>query len=125
MKNKNGRGKLFGLIFTVGLFMFSFTAFGQSATTIKGEVLDMSCYMTRGAKGPGHKECAQGCLEKGLPAGILTKDGKVYLLVEDHSAADAYKEVLKHAAENVEVTGKVVNKNGVQALIVEKVKAAG
>src|SRR5699024_11503361 len=50
--------------------------------TITGEVLDMSCYMDHGAKGQGHKKCAQGCLDKGLPAGILAKNGKVYLLVE-------------------------------------------
>jgi len=123
MKNQKGRGKILGLIFTTGLFMFSFTAFAQTSTTLKGEVLDMSCYMSHGAKGPGHKQCAQSCLDKGLPAGILTQDGQVYLLVEDHSAADAYKDAIKHAAANVEITGKVVNKNGVQSVIVEKVKS--
>lgn len=123
MNNQKERGKLFGLIFTAGLFMFSTTAFAQSVTTVKGEVLDMSCYMAKGAKGQGHKKCAQACLDKGLPAGILTSSGQAYLLVEDHSAADAYKEAIKHAAANVEITGKVVNKNGVQTLIVEKVKS--
>lgn len=124
MKTQRGRGKFLGLIIASGLVMYSFTSFGQSAT-VKGEVVDMSCYMSHDAKGPGHKKCAQSCLDKGLPAGILTSSGQVYLLVEDHSAADAYKDAIKQAAANVEITGKVVNKNGVQTLIVEKVKKEG
>lgn len=85
----------------------------------------MSCYVTQDATGQGHKKCAQACLDKGLPAGILGEDGNVYLLVEDHSAADAYKEVIAHAAEKVEVTGKVIDKNGVKSLVVEKVTVKG
>lgn len=93
--------------------------------TIKGEILDMSCYMDHDALGESHKKCAQGCLDKGLPAGILGEDGQVYLLVEDHDASDAYKTALQHAAEKITVSGTVVNKNGVQSLIVKEVNAAG
>lgn len=121
----NTKAQFFGLILTAFLFIFSTSAFAQSKETIKGEVLDMSCYMTKGAKGQGHKKCAQSCLDKGLPAGILSEDGQIYLLVEDHSAADAYKKTLEHAAETVKVTGKVVTKNGMKSLVVEKVKAKG
>lgn len=92
--------------------------------TITGEVLDMSCYMDHGAMGQSHKKCAEGCLKKGLPAGILGSNGQVYILLEDHDASDAYKAALKHAAENVSITGNVVIKNGVQSLIVEKVDAS-
>lgn len=116
--------KMTGFILAGALTIFSSTSFGQSTETLKGEVLDLSCYMTSGAMGKGHKACAQGCLNKGLPAGILA-NGKVYLLVEDHKNADAYKEALKHAAENVQISGKVINKNGVQSLVVESVKAEG
>ena len=55
----------------------------------------------------------------------LSEDGMVYLLVEDHSASDAYKQVIAHAAEKVEVTGKVVDKNGVKSIVVEKVTVKG
>lgn len=118
--------KLLGFLLAGAMTVISMNSFGQSSTTVKGEVLDLSCYMTGGAMGKGHKTCAQGCLDKGLPAGILSKaDGKVYLLVEDHKKADAYKQAIKHAAENVAITGKIVEKNGVQSLIVEEVKVEG
>src|SRR5690606_29190583 len=94
---------LSGISTAILMIFFSTAGFGQTSQTLKGEVLDLSCYMTSGATGKGHKACAQGCLDKGLPAGILNKaDGKVYLLVEDHKKSDAYKSALKHAADNVE-----------------------
>lgn len=94
--------------------------------TVKGEVLDMSCFMIDGSKGQSHQTCAQGCLDKGLPAGILSEsNGQVYLLVENHDKSDAYAEMLNHAAENVEITGTVIVKNGVQSLSVEEIKVEG
>lgn len=116
--------KVMSSLLVAGLTICSLSAFGQQKTaTVKGEVLDMSCYMGHGAKGAGHKQCAQMCLDKGLPAGLLTSNGQVYLLVEDHNKSDAYKTAIKHAADQVTITGKVANKNGVQALIVEDAKA--
>lgn len=93
--------------------------------TITGEILDMSCYMTHDAKGKGHQSCAQSCLDGGLPAGILSDAGQVYLLVENHDLAGAYEEAIKHGAQNVTITGTVVNKHGVQSLVVEKIKVEG
>ena len=113
-----------GALLTGLLMVASISAFGQSSQTVKGEVLDMSCYMGHGAKGKGHQQCAQKCLDKGLPAGLLTSSGKVYLLVEDHSKAKAYESAIQHAADQVQITGKVVNKNGMQALVVEDVKTS-
>ena len=91
--------------------------------TITGEVLDMSCYMTSDAMGKGHQSCAQSCLDGGLPAGIMAENGQVYLLVENHDLSEAYDEAIKHAAQNITITGQVVNKNGVQSITVEKVIA--
>lgn len=91
--------------------------------TITGEILDMSCYMTGDAMGKGHQSCAQSCLDGGLPAGIMAENGQVYLLVENHDLSEAYEEAIKHAAQNITITGEVVSKNGIQSLTVEKVKA--
>jgi hypothetical protein len=92
-------------------------------TTITGEVLDMSCYMKSGAHGDGHKECAAGCIKGGSPMGILTSDSKVYLLVENHDKAAAYAEAKKHPGEQVTVTGTISEKNGINAIIADDVKA--
>lgn len=90
--------------------------------TLKGEVIDMSCYLGHEAKGKKHKECAKSCiLDKGLPMGLLLKSGKVYLLTEDHAKAKAYKQVKELAAKRVSIRGKKYSRGGVQAIAVSKV----
>jgi len=109
--------------------LFSLVAVGSNAQdktkTISGEVLDMTCYMASGAKGDGHKECAATCIKGGSPMGLLTSDGKVYLLVENHDKKDGYAQAKTHAGEQITVTGTVAEKGGVQSIIVNEVKAKG
>lgn len=123
MKNSkiNKKGWL-GMVITASFILFSMGAFGQNVKTVKGEVLDLSCYMGPGAKGMSHKSCTIKCLEKGLPAGILGADGQVYLLVENHDMADAYGKAINHGGDVVEITGRVFSKGGLQCIYVEKIK---
>src|SRR5215831_17292449 len=37
--------------------------------TVKGEVLDMTCYIAQNLSGPQHAQCARECIRRGLPAG--------------------------------------------------------
>jgi len=90
--------------------------------TVTGEVLDMNCYMTSDAHGEGHKSCAAKCINGGSPMGVLTSDGKVYLLIEDHSKKEPYQEAKKHAGEQVTVTGALSEKDGIKGLVVSEVK---
>ncbi|MDO1444946.1 hypothetical protein Q0590_01720 [Rhodocytophaga aerolata] len=127
MKNlvKTG-GKL--LAATLLSAFFASTASAQEAaakeTSLTGEVLDLSCYMKSGAKGPEHKSCATGCLKNGNPVGLLASDGKVYLVVEDHKNADPYKELITHPAEQVKLTGTLQTRNGMPGLVLSKMEMA-
>lgn len=114
-------------LFIGALAFMSVNAMAQEKTaaasqTLKGEVVDLSCYMDHGAHGDGHKKCAESCIKKGLPAGLLTSDGQLYLLVENHSEAKSYAKLSGYAAENVAVTGTVFDKNGMKAISVNEVK---
>jgi len=51
--------------------------------TLVGEIVDVSCYVSLGKHGAKHRDCGQKCLKNGQPIGLLTKDGKLYLLVEE------------------------------------------
>lgn len=117
--------KMAGFTF-LGIFILSLQSFifnNDDTKTVTGEILDMKCYMASGAHGDGHKTCAATCINGGSPMGILTDDGKVYLLVENSKNSDAYDEAKKFAGEKVTLTGTVSEKDGVQALIVNEVKA--
>lgn len=112
-----------GVLIVGLLMMFSIEAFGQTVQTVKGEVLDLSCYMNNGDKGRGavHKVCTIKCLEKGLPAGLLTVDGQVFLLVENHRLAAAYKTAIENGGNQVQITGRVYKRDGLKSLYVEKI----
>ena len=82
--------------------------------TIKGEVVDLMCYLDHGAKGEKHKGCAKKCIESGGPVGLLTADEQLYLVIGDHKPIN--KELAAKAAETVTLKGKVVERNGVKMI---------
>jgi hypothetical protein len=90
--------------------------------TISGELVDMVCYLSHGGAGEKHAKCAGMCVTGGAPMGLLTKEGKLFLVVADHADEKPYGEAKALAGANARLTGQVVNKGGVQALIVQKVE---
>ncbi len=83
---------------------------------VTGEIVDLSCYISHNASGEKHAKCAKSCAAKGLPIGVLTEAGEVYLLIENHDKADAYAMAKEKAAETVTVSGVVFDKGGVKAI---------
>jgi hypothetical protein len=97
-----------------------------NAVSLKGEVVDMHCYLTRGAKGSEHAGCGNACLARGVTAGFLSEDGKLYVLLSEKPFAvkDA---VAGLAGETVSLKGTLVERAGVagiQLQSVERVAAA-
>ncbi|MGO8931349.1 MAG: hypothetical protein ACLQU3_31220 [Limisphaerales bacterium] len=82
--------------------------------TIKGEVVDLMCYLDHGAKGEKHKGCAKKCIEGGGPVGLLTADNQLYLVIGDHQPMN--KELAAKAAQTVTLKGKVVERNGMKMI---------
>jgi hypothetical protein len=85
-----------------------------SEVTVKGEVLDMACYLDHGAKGEKHAQCAATCIESGLPVGIKGEDGKTYLLIGDHKPLN--KQLAEHAGKTITVKGKLVSRDGINMI---------
>jgi hypothetical protein len=97
------------------------SALAQDNTTIKGEVVDMMCYLDHGAHGDKHAGCAEKCIKSGGPVGILTADKKLYLVVGDHKPMN--DELAALAAKTVTLKGKVVSRDGVNMIenaVIEK-----
>lgn len=90
--------------------------------TIRGEIVDMGCYLSSGAKGKDHQGCAEMCLKNGMPMGLLTKDGTLYLLTVSHGNVDPFNQAKQWAATQVEITGPFSERNGVRAIEVDQVK---
>ncbi|CUS98308.1 hypothetical protein JGI23_00457 [Candidatus Chrysopegis kryptomonas] len=90
--------------------------------TLKGEVLDLACYVAGEKKGAEHKRCAVMCIKGGEPIGILTDDGKVYLVVEDHAKPEPYEKLKEFAAERVTITGAFYQRGGLPGVVIESVE---
>jgi len=87
---------------------------------VKGEVLDMTCYIARNLSGPQHAQCARDCIRKGLPVGIKGEDGKTYLLVGKTHPVNA--ELADYAAKTVTIRGKATMRDGFAQLQVEEIR---
>lgn len=89
--------------------------------TLKGELVDLTCYLNRPqmGKGAAHAGCARKCLGNGLPAGLLTDEG-LYLLI-DHSTGNVGQEFGHLAGETLEIRGQVKNLDGMRALSIVEV----
>ena len=97
-----------------------FIAQGQEIT-VKGEVLDMTCYIAYNMSGPENAADARECIRKGLPVGIKDENGKVYLLTgEPGHSINA--ELADYAAQIVTVRGKESVRDGFAQLQVEEIK---
>jgi hypothetical protein len=91
-------------------------------TTLVGEIVDYSCYLQVGKHGAKHRDCGQKCLKNGQPIGLLTKEGKLYLLMEEeHDPRRDGKTNFRQAAIDnmayvMEVTGTLTELDGQHAL---------
>lgn len=90
--------------------------------TIKGEVVDVACYLAGEARGPAHVACATACAKAGGALGILTADGKLYvsLLPDDHKKSPNHL-LMDFIGKDVEAKGYVRVKGGVNGLMIRSV----
>ena len=70
----------------------------------------MVCYISEGAFGAEHADCAKTCVKMGLPVGIKASDGKTYLLVGEHKPMN--DQLASLAAKTITVKGKAVSRDG-------------
>jgi hypothetical protein len=92
--------------------------------TITGEVVDTGCYIAHSARGEKHVSCATKCINQGMPMGLLTSDGTLYLVTLNHDNADPYNHLKAMAGKTVSVTGTVMARSGMKAIDVTEFKSA-
>jgi hypothetical protein len=95
-----------------------------SDLTIKGEVVDVACAVSKkeAGHGAGHAGCALSCAKSGQPVGIMTADA-LYTITGDYAASKNAK-LLDFVAKNVIVTGEVTEKDGQKLINVKSIKLA-
>jgi len=95
-----------------------------TVVSLVGEIVDYSCYLQLGKHGTKHRDCGQKCVKNGMPVGLLTKEGKLYLLMEEEHdpRRDGTTNFRDAAVENMayvmEVSGTLSEVEGQRALYV-------
>ena len=92
--------------------------------TVRGYVLDSACAFTKGLKKPISAECATACAKAGSPLVILTDGGTIYWPIADTTPSSGQNEkLLPFAGQKVTASGRVFQRGGSSALVIEKIEA--
>ena len=90
--------------------------------TVKGYVLDSACAFTKDLAKPISKQCAISCANAGSPLVILADDGTIYWPIADTTPSSGQNsKLLPYAADKVTVTGKVYERGGSKAIVIQKI----
>lgn len=96
---------------------------------VTGELIDTWCYYSGVMGGPdavvgtAHRTCALWCSAGGIPVGLLTEDGTVYMVLkleqDDQSAGG--DTALRLASNTIEADGMFYERDGINYLVVDRV----
>jgi len=100
------------------------SAADNMTVTVKGYVLDSACAFTKGLSKPISKQCATSCANAGSQLVILADDGTIYWPIADTTPSSGQNpKLLPFAGDKVIASGKVYQRGGSKAIVIEKIEA--
>jgi len=122
MKKTTIAGMLGGMAVLVAA---GITARPQKSVTVEGYVLDSACAFTKGLEKPISRDCAVACAKEGSQLVILTKEGAIYWPIDSATPAKGQNaKLLEFAGNRVKATGKLYDRGGSHAIVLDTVAAA-
>ncbi len=99
---------------------------GGTSVEIRGEVVELGCYLRDGARGEGHRACAMACLKNGGQLALVQDEtGTLYPFAGATPASDPNAAAQQHVAAHVVVRGQVFERNGGRVLVVDELTRLG
>ena len=100
-------------------------------TEIKGEIIDTWCYFsgvmgdTDATRGTAHHTCALWCAAGGIPVGVRTEEGEVYMVLkfQGEDPLEQTDTMMEIQSDIITARGKHYLRDGVNYIVVEKVIA--
>lgn len=94
---------------------------GGESVELRGEVVELGCYLRDGARGEGHRACAMACVKNGGQLALVQDEtGNLYPFAGPTPASDPNAAARQHVAAHVFVRGQVFERNGGRVLVVEE-----
>ncbi|MEM9096915.1 MAG: hypothetical protein AAGC79_00205 [Pseudomonadota bacterium] len=96
---------------------------------VTGEIIDTWCYFSgvmgspESVVGSAHHTCAMWCAAGGIPVGMLTEDGTVYMVVKWEGSADVANgtALLDVQSHTIKAKGTAFERDGINYIFVEEV----
>jgi hypothetical protein len=98
---------------------------GKEVSLANVQVIDLHCFTAGGMKGDMHKECNIACAKAGVPLGLLSQDGKVYVPISKTpmTGQKKFNDMLQpHAEQFVDVKGTLFERGGVLGIEIQSVE---
>lgn len=115
----------FSALAVTALVAVSVLASPQKSITVEGYVLDSACAFTKSLDKPISRDCALACAKEGSQLVILTKDGSIYWPIDSMTPAKGQNaKLLEFAGNRVKATGKLYERGGSHALVIDTLAAA-
>lgn len=116
---------LAALLLTAALVSAGALLAQQKAVTVEGYVLDSACAFTKNLERPISRDCALACAKEGSQLVILTKDGTIYWPIDSATPAKGQNaRLLEFAGNRVTATGKLYDRGGSHAVVIEQIAPA-
>jgi hypothetical protein len=97
----------------------------QKSVSVEGFVLDSACAFTKNLEKPISRECAAQCAKAGSQLVILSDDGAIYWpIAETTPATGQNAKLMEFAGGRVTAKGKLYDRGGSHALVIEQIAAA-
>ena len=97
----------------------------QKSVSVEGYVMDSACAFTKNLEKPISRECALQCAKAGSQLVILGDDGSIYWpIAETTPATGQNARLLEFAGGRVTAKGKLYDRGGSHALVIEQIAAA-
>lgn len=114
------RTAIFSTLVTFALILAMSAA--EQTASVHGYVLDSACAFTKNLDKPVGRACALACAKGGSPLVILADDGNIYWPISSATPAVGQNpKLLKFAGERVTASGKVFERSGSRAIVIEKI----
>ena len=92
------------------------------ARTVRGEIVDITCYIRHDSRGEKHIKCAEYCANLGMPLGVLEDEtNKLYLIIPP-GHEDPKKLVMPFLGKKVKVDAILYTMGGLTGVEIEKIE---
>ncbi|MGI9356310.1 MAG: hypothetical protein ACR2PF_14255 [Rhizobiaceae bacterium] len=128
---KGIRKGLLGLHLTVAALLPAFAATEGKMIEVKGEIIDTWCYFSGVMGGPdavtgtAHHTCALWCAAGGIPIGIRSEEGKVFMVLKlkGQQPLEPTDAIMEIQSQVITAKGKHFRRDGIDYIIVDDVVA--